>query len=552
MKTMNLPKSITNWILLLMLASVASAAEWQWSVPVKAEKPEGGPARAWLWIPPHCERVRGLVVAQQNMEEISILEHPKFRQGLAELGFAEIWVSPFFDHSFRFNAGAGETFYGMVNELAELSGYTELKFAPLVPMGHSAAASWPYYLAVWEPERTLAALSVSGQWPYVRDPLYAPDIWSDRKLDFIPLLESMGEYEAAATWSREGLKERADHPKMPLTMLANPAQGHFASSDQKVEQLVFYLKKAAQYRLPKDWDATSAPKLIPIDPTQTGWLADKWRRDQPPTAPPALVGKYHGDPKEAFWFFDEEHALETERYQAAFRGLKPQLVGYVQNGAMVAQKNSHLQVDLKFAPEADGVTFKLTGAFYDQVPAVSQRLSDWTLLPTNSPLDHAQTGVISIERISGPFEKLSADTFVVRFQRDTLQVTNARNYSLVFAATHPGDAKYKAAVQQAQMSIPVRNAQGREQHITFPEIPSQSVAGKSVKLAATSDAGMPAQYFVREGPAEIVGDLLRFTDIPPRAKFPVKIAICAYQYGRATEPKIQSAVPVIQEFLIKP
>jgi len=35
MKTMNLPKFITNWILLLTLASVASAAEWQWSVPVK-------------------------------------------------------------------------------------------------------------------------------------------------------------------------------------------------------------------------------------------------------------------------------------------------------------------------------------------------------------------------------------------------------------------------------------------------------------------------------------------------------------------------------------
>src|SRR5450759_2835702 len=218
-----------------VLALNLCAAEWQWSVTVKSEKPEAGPARAWLWIPPNCERVRGLVVAQHNMEEISILENPKFRKALADLDFAEIWVAPFFDHIFSFNAGAGETFNGMVNELADVSGYSEVKFAPVVPIGHSAAASWPYYFAAWQPDRTLAVLSVSGQWPYVRDTFTGPEIWGDRNIDFVPFLESMGEYESADTWSREGLRERQQHPKMPLSMLANPAQGHFASSDAKVE-----------------------------------------------------------------------------------------------------------------------------------------------------------------------------------------------------------------------------------------------------------------------------------------------------------------------------
>lgn len=32
--------------------------EWQWSVEVKSGKPENGPARAWLWIPPGCQRIR--------------------------------------------------------------------------------------------------------------------------------------------------------------------------------------------------------------------------------------------------------------------------------------------------------------------------------------------------------------------------------------------------------------------------------------------------------------------------------------------------------------
>ena len=85
-----------------------------------------------------------------------------------------------------------------------------------------AAASWPYYFAAWNPDRTLAAISVSGQWPFFRSPVFVPDIWGDRTIDFVPSLESMGEYEAAHTytWSDEGLRERQQHPLMPLSMLA--------------------------------------------------------------------------------------------------------------------------------------------------------------------------------------------------------------------------------------------------------------------------------------------------------------------------------------------
>lgn len=455
------------WAILLIGAPSARPAEWQWSAPVASEKPENGPARAWLWIPPHCERVRGVVVAQHNMEEISILENPKFRAALAKLDFAEIWVAPPFDHLFRFNAGAGETFDDLVSRLADESGYSELKFAPVAPLGHSAAASWPYYFDAWNPNRTLCALSVSGQWPYYRDVKWAPDIWGDRDIDFVPALESMGEYESADTWSSEGLRERQQHPLLPLSMLANPGQGHFASSDAKAEYLALYLKKAAEYRLPKDWDATSPPKLIPIDPTKTGWLADKWRRDQPPAAPAAPVGEYQGNPNEAFWFFDGDLARATEKYEAACRGLKPQLVGYVQDGKLAPQTDTHLQITLQFEPETDGATFKLATAFYDSVPSGSPRLPGWTEMPVGSPLGHAKDGAISIEPICGPVEKLSADTFAVQFQKETFLATNARNYELVFAAVQPGDAEYKPAVQQAHMFIPARNADGAEQHITF-------------------------------------------------------------------------------------
>lgn len=534
-------------IVVALFVSCTEAAEWQWSQLIKNAKENSGVARAFLWIPADCQKVRGVVLAQNNMEEEMILENPKFRQALAKLGFAEIWCAPGFDHLFRFNEGAGETFNTLMDDLAGLSGYEELKFAPVAGLGHSAAASWPYYFAAWNPERTLAALSVSGQWPWFRDKSFAPDIWGGRNMDFVPCLETMGEYESANTWSSEGLKERQQHPLMPLSMLANPAQGHFASTDAKVEYLALYLKKAVQYRVPTDWKADGPPKLKPIDPTKTGWLVDKWRLNQEPTAPPAPVAEYKGDPKQAFWFFDKELAKATETYEAAYRGKKAELVGYVQDGQMVPQRNEHLQVNLKFEPQADGLTFKLSGAFYESVPGGSPRPANWAGLAADSPIGHALGGgPISIDRIIGPFEKLAPDTFALRLQKET--TGKEQRYELVFAATHPGDSEYRPAVQQAHMYVPARNTEGAEQHITFPEIPDQAPGTKFVKLKAVSDANVPVYYYVREGPAEIEGETLKLTKIPPRAKFPVKVTVVAWQYGRGAEPRLQTAEPAERTF----
>src|SRR5262249_15883892 len=150
------------------------------------------------------------------------------------------------------------------------SGYTELEFAPIVPIGHSAMASYPWNFAAWNPKRTLAAISVSGQWPYYKD-TNTPD-WGSRTIDGLPGLVSMGEDEWVGEREREGLKERTGHPMMPLTILANPAAGHFDCSDAKVAYLALYLKKAVQYRLPEDAPLDAPVQLKPIDPTKQGWL----------------------------------------------------------------------------------------------------------------------------------------------------------------------------------------------------------------------------------------------------------------------------------------
>lgn len=522
------------------------AAVWQWSVPVPGNK---GPVRAFLWIPENCKQVRGVVLAQHNMEEISILINPAFRRAMADLGFAEVWVSPSFNHFFNFKEGAGEVFNAFMDSLAARSGYEELTYAPIVGLGHSAAASWPYYFGAWNPGRTLACISVSGQWPYIRGQ-FAPEIWTkDQNVDFIPSLETMGEYEAAATWSTEGLKERQVHPHMPLSMLAAPGEGHFASSQRKTDFIAFYIKKAAQYRLPKKYPEQGPPILRPVDPVKTGWLAGKWRPDVSPSAPAAPVARYTGNKAEAFWYFDEETVRAVENYGAQHKGLKPQLIGIVQEGRMAPQRNTHLQIDLKFLPVQDGVTFHLHGAFYDTVGSGSPRLANWTGLPAGSPLGHAATGgPITIDWVAGPFAKVNDTTF--RLQLAPGLDPNARQQVFTFIARHPGDAQYKPIEQQAQMTLPAKLTEGKEQHISFPPIADQQAGIKRLDLQAVSDAGMPVYYYVLEGPARIEGNTLLFTPIPPKAKYPVQVTVVAWQYGRIQEPQLQSAVPVTQTFYL--
>lgn len=536
---------------LSLAATLSRAAEWQWSaeVPGVVSPETGGAPRAFLWIPPDCTRVRAIVVGQHNMAEEPILEHPVFRAALRELGFAAIWITPPLDLAFDAERGAGERFDAMLAALARESGYDELTRAFVVPIGHSAAAGFPWNFARWAPQRTLAVISLSGQWPYTNDDR-AP-LTPEPALAGIPGLVTIGEYEWADERAALGLKHRAADAQLPLTMLSEAAGGHFEVSEEKLAYLALYLRKAAAYRLSGDASDARA-RLRPIDPTASGWLVDRWRFNEGPRVPAAPVGEY-AEPDEAFWCFDEEHAVATEKFAQQHRGKRTALLGYVQNGALLPQApGTHQQVTIPLPPLDDDLTFKLTGAFLDTVPA--GRPERWTGLKAGSRIRQPATPeLISIDRICGPVQKLAADTFAIRFDRTGLNNTK-RAGEIWFAATHPGDAAFKRSVQQAVLRFPLRQEAGIAQTISFEPIPDQRAGAlpSSLPLRATSSAGAKVRFYVREGPAEISRDgaTLTFTAIPPRAKFPMKITVVAWQWGRTIEPKFQSATPVERTFLI--
>jgi hypothetical protein len=540
MKTRHLILALCN--LLLLTAGAARAAEWQWSVP-------DGDSRAYLWIPPDCQRVRAVVVASHNMIEQGILEHATMRKTLGELGIAEVWVVPYLDIPFDFNKGAGGHFERVMSALADESGYGELKFAPVVPLGHSACATFPWNFAAWNPGRTLAVLSVHGDAPQTGRTGYGrPNVdWGARSIDGVPGLMVMGEYEWGEVRLDPAFSFMERHPGTPLAFRADAGRGHFDYSDELVSFLAMFIRKSAAVRLPADAALDKPVVLKPVDPGN-GWRVDRWRKDQPPAAPAAPYAEYKGNPREAFWCFDKEMAAEIEAGYAAARGKKPQLVS-VFSDDMTVEKGCGEPVNPRFVPAEDGVTFRLKTAFLDTVPENNSKATFWTGLPAGSPLGNAGgAGSIRLSRIVGPFVQKSPDTFAYSPGRAEY-TANRRNQDIWVVASHPGDAHYKSAVQQAMLRA-VPNTDGAPQRITFPEIPDQADGVKSLKLNATSDAGVRVSYYVREGPAEIAGDTIKFTPIPPRARFPVKVTVVAWQPGRAAGPKIQAAECVGRTFLI--
>ena len=516
-----------------------AAAQWQWSVPVSemvSNETKDHP-RAFLWIPENCKQVRAVLIGQHNMTEETIFEHPKFRKEMSKLGIAIVWVTPGFDMVFDFNKTAGKDFENIMNDLAKVSGYSELQFAPAIPVGHSAYASYPWNFAAWNPVRTLAVLSIHGDAPLTnltgsgrpnRD-------WGDRNIDGVPGLMVEGEYEWWEARVQPALDFQQHFPNAAISFLCDAGHGHFDISDELIDYLSLFIRKAVVYRLPLKSPLNKPIVLNVINP-KNGWLKERWKKDVKPRHPAAPYKLYKGDKKETFWYFDQETALAAEKYYAKARGKKEQYLSFSQNGNLLPfNPKSHARIVGKFTPEADGLTFNINTVFTDT-------------LRTKIINIHAK-GKPTISRICGPVEKINDTTFSVRFYRMGLN-NEKRTGDIWLMASHPGDNNYKSTVQQFNMRIPFRNTEGMEQKITFGPLENQKKGIKEITLKATSDSGKPVYFYVQEGPAEIKDGKLIFTPIPPRSQFPIKVSVVAWQYGQAVEPKIKSAEPVIQSFYI--
>ena len=546
-------RKVTVFFCLLLGFIGVRAQVWQWSVPIPSVVSEetGQHPQAFLWIPEDCLQVKAVVVGQHNMCEETLLENPCFRRKMQEAGIALVWVTPILDFPWDVSNGCNDALLDALDDLAEVSGYTELKFAPLVPLGHSAMATFPWNFAAWNPERTLAIVSYHGDAPRTNLTGYggANLEWGrNRNIDGIPGLMVEGEYEWWEARVNPALAFRMMYPESCISFLCDAGRGHFDVADRTAAYIALFLQKALQWRLPEAWDGTSAVKLEKVNPRE-GWLAERWRtgstepqgevrtarlQKQPRRARPAPYDEYQGDPHDAFWYFDREMALLTEAIYKQEHDLLPQYLSFEQDGQLLPYNpRAHVTFAVPFRPEADGVTFHLKAVHTDSLRAMRTQ-------------DHAPAAP-RIERICGPVRQVDDTTFVLSFYRMGFS-NRKRTGSITLVAAAEGDHRYKPTVQELTLTVPYPLADGKRQSILFPSLPDVPADTDTLSLQAVSDCGLPIHYYINEGPAEVAGDKVVFTPVPPRSKFPVKVTVVAWQYG--LPGKVQTAEPVERSFYI--
>ena len=142
---MNRYRLLFSIILLLFFSPCLRAGEWQWSVTLDgfvSNETNRNPT-AFLWIPADCMQIKAIIVGQHNMSEETLFDNPLFREKMQKLGIGFVWITPGIDQQWDVSKGTQQIFEKMMVSLADVSGYSELKNVPIVPIGHSAMATYP-------------------------------------------------------------------------------------------------------------------------------------------------------------------------------------------------------------------------------------------------------------------------------------------------------------------------------------------------------------------------------------------------------------------------
>lgn len=507
---------------------------YQWEADIHSipGDDEYNPRRAFLWLPPSCNQLKGLIVCGHNQIEEGILEDPAFRNAMTRLNFGQLWVTPDMDPAGVFNVqtGAQKVFDEAIDKLATLSGYDELRHVPVVYLSHSSQASQPWNFGVWNPEKTLAMISFHGDSPrstYLCCNRFNPD-WGQRNIDGIPGLICIGEEEWNEFRVEDSFKFMKQYPGSVISLLCNAGRGHSDFSQDDLNYLIRFIEKAAHYRMPANWDGKAAMPLKKLR-REDGWLADRWHKNALPAAATNTYNGYTGNKDSAYWYFDEEMARWTESIYTRERGKKKQYLTLMQNGRILKPGQP-----LTFFTDGHTIDIHATPVFTD---SAYTRLSDkHTIEP------------IIIKRYAGPVSIVNDTTFRLSHYRTGLFHKRA-TFVGMFAFAQ-SDMFYKHAVCQVSWQMPVKLTEGKAQEIKFPEIADVKPGTPLLRLKATSSAKLPVQYYVQSGPAYVEGDTLIFTQLPPRTKYPVKITVVAWQYGSMADPRVQTAKPVERSFYI--
>lgn len=521
-------------IVLAVAAMSASGAVFQYRVDVATEK---GASEAFLWIPPNADQVRGVVVGGMTLMEREFAKDAQIRRACADQQLAIVFLK----------TGLGQANVRKVlDDLAKVSGYRELSIAPLMFVGHSAGGPQAKALAVKMAARCFGLVQYRGGGPGGGSPV-PPGVAALMMVgQFDEFGGTMRRADGRETWvgGRDHVVAfRSQDPKNLASIVVEPGAGHFAWSGRNAAYLALFIRKAAGARIPAAWpiDAKTPPALKTID-HRTGWLTDL-TISAAGRFKPAPHDKYRGEKGKAAWHFDEATARAAVAYHAGGFGKKDQFIKW-NDPYWVDAGTRFFFTRLKWV--GDGQSFEVHPAYAEVYPPrIKGRGPRW--LEAGKPVGHSKSP-IRIRHVSGPVTPSGPNTF--RMKYDALAPAGGRA-RVTFMAYSRGDEEYRYTEQVGMMPRGFGGPKkGKDQTITFLPIAPMQADSAPVPLTATSDVGLPVEYYVAAGPATIAGGKLKLTDIPARATFPITVRVVAYQFGRGVEPLVRTATPVEQTIRI--
>ena len=501
-------------------------------------------ATGYLWIPENCRRLRGLLILCANVPEHRLVGHPFIREVCAANDLGIYWGTQTF-YNFKAkseNKTVVAFLQQLLDGLAKTSGYEEVATVPWLPMGESGHLLMVDALMEAAPERCLAGIFIKNNHlpPHNRQlptlvAFGTAQEWSQDKCDIRTNWNNIGSaYEGI-------LKERAANPQWPMSYIIDGHSGHFDCSERLTKYFAHYIDLVAKARLPDDGSRTLKPVSL-----EKGFLADlpvPGHENQPITTFSSTPATKRGVP----WYFDRASAEEAQAIARINWKAETQLPVFAdEQGAVFPHYFNGITwmpINKKPEPwtnslptptietEPDGITFTIKPVLLDQIPpnfaCAGEKLAQAPGTPT-------------FEWLCGAVEPLGGGKFRMALDRTWPS-------PLYIAVRHKGTDQIRAVVQPGQISRD-NHSEGKPQKITFAKIPDVKAVTASVPLVATSDAGLPVKFFVVVGPAIVEDNKLVFTKIPPRTRFPVTVTVGAWQWGRGTEPRVQTAEIVRQTF----
>ena len=524
---------------------------FQWHVATKyrfTEAVDESTAQAYLWIPEHCQKVRGALFLFRNIIDESLSVNPSIRAVCAKNDLAIVWISNGLYSLDKDKKGISNPkemceFAGRVfNEFAALSGYSELSSVPWLPFAQSAQMGMLTLLLKGNPDRCIAEIAL-------KDPNYHPEITTE-----VPILNWKG---TGSSWG-QGMADRenffkawnssnlyrfyapflpvhAKYPNWPASFVVEGWSSHFGLTETMLQYLAEYISTVAKARLP---DHPGEQPLKKIDVSK-GWVTglpipvyDNGRKPFAPIPYEKASTEQRTEP----WFFTESEAKRAYEIASIDWHAGMQLPAIVNEKGEVYPHTFRGMQEISPVFMDDGITFKLTPTLMDALPETC--LVDPGRALSKTP------GKPFVYWMNGCVAPLGNDSW---------QLSLSRSANLGVGGTGGWLAVYKAGegivrgVEQPFHLVIGPNSKGTAQQITFDPIHDIKVGSTpSITLGAKASSGLPVRYYVIQGPAVIEGDKLIFTPIPPRSKLPLKITVVAWQWG--IKDKFQTAPSVAQSF----